>query len=548
MDMIDAVRNPSPVVRPCIAELIRTKYEPPELVLRVEKVIETPIVFIEPQERDGKQKLGTEVFSSIKPAHRTYRVFLGDGQYVIQALLTKELHYFVSTMGEIIPGAIIKLEEYEVQIADRYHPPTEDRSQLSGGGKVIYLAIERFRIIAYPPRPPDGTSEVRIERGNIMIKIKEKIQKRYYGEDYYIKLRKEQKQRRKRRKVTYDASQDALEDSGGDSDVNTVQQLSAPEEAPSNSPMDLDKSEVKELPSILDSGPDEEPASSTSEFPIADNATGSRPINHQIKEAPSNSQIHLDEPEVKERPSILDSELEKKSTSTSELPITDTNSSLRPIDRPPGTQLKSMISLPRPTNLMPLQRSLRLRSLLNLLHPETPFSKRNYQCDIIAVISWISPTTIKRGPMPLKRELRLMDPTITETIDRRRANFFSAHRLPPSSDATAALSSSSGSSSSLKYEYAAMQGISLSVFVDAAHFTPPEGSIALFRGLRTHEWDGISLNAYENDCKGKDWFISDPKVLTRLGVNLFAVKNWWLQTRERWDNDANAQAGDGVKS
>ncbi len=93
--------------------------------------------------------------------------------------------------------------------------------------------------------------------------------------------------------------------------------------------------------------------------------------------------------------------------------------------------------------------------------------QRNTRHDILALIVSISPEVVKRNGMPPKRDLRVMD---ISTIKK----------------------------------------VSLSVFANAEDFHPELGTVALFKHLTTHDYDGGSLNAYAKDCEGQDWFIPDP--------------------------------------
>lgn len=190
-----------------------------------------------------------------------------------------------------------------------------------------------------------------------------------------------------------------------------------------------------------------------------------------------------------------------------------------PIVKAPATQ-QSTPSLSQTHHIYshptPQSRTLNLRTLAYLLHPPTPRQKRNYICDIIGVISWISPQIIKRPSMPPKRDLRIIDPTILADLEQRRSSPASSSR---------GVGGGSGKDSNYKL------GMALSVFVDAAGFNPPQGTVALFRTLRTHEWEGTSLNAYEIDSKGKEWFVTDSRKLAAYGVDVDGLRRWWLEVR-----------------
>ena len=92
---------------------------------------------------------------------------------------------------------------------------------------------------------------------------------------------------------------------------------------------------------------------------------------------------------------------------------------------------------------------------------------RNKQVNILAMIEYVSGSTVKPTTAPLKRDVRIVDPS----TDRR---------------------------------------VTLSVFVDPVNFVPKKYDIILFRDLTTHDFSGGNLNVYPKKCKGKEWFILDP--------------------------------------
>lgn len=93
--------------------------------------------------------------------------------------------------------------------------------------------------------------------------------------------------------------------------------------------------------------------------------------------------------------------------------------------------------------------------------------RRNTHHDILALIITASPDVIKRAGMPPKRDFRIMDISTTKKV-------------------------------------------LLSVFANAEEFQPLPGTVALFKHLTTHDYDGGSLNAYAKDCSNPDWFVPDP--------------------------------------
>ena len=92
---------------------------------------------------------------------------------------------------------------------------------------------------------------------------------------------------------------------------------------------------------------------------------------------------------------------------------------------------------------------------------------RNRQVNILAMIERVSTSTVKPTTAPLKRDVRIIDPS----TDRK---------------------------------------VTLSVFVDPVNFVPKEYDIMLFCELTTHDFSGGNLNAYPKKCKGKEWYILNP--------------------------------------
>ena len=94
-------------------------------------------------------------------------------------------------------------------------------------------------------------------------------------------------------------------------------------------------------------------------------------------------------------------------------------------------------------------------------------ASRNKQVNILAMIDYVSSSTVKPATAPLKRDVRIVDPS----TDRK---------------------------------------VTLSVFIDPVNFIPMQYDIILFRDLTTHDFSGGNLNAYPKKCRGKEWYIVDP--------------------------------------
>ncbi len=92
---------------------------------------------------------------------------------------------------------------------------------------------------------------------------------------------------------------------------------------------------------------------------------------------------------------------------------------------------------------------------------------RNKQVNILAMVEHVNSSTVKPTTAPLKRDLRIVDPS----TDRK---------------------------------------VTLSVFVDPVNFIPKKYDIILFRDLTTHDFSGGNLNAYPKKCMGKEWYTLNP--------------------------------------
>ena len=133
----------------------------------------------------------------------------------------------------------------------------------------------------------------------------------------------------------------------------------------------------------------------------------------------------------------------------------------------------------RASNVKPITRPLKLTALSSIIGPK---ASRNRVIDVVGVVCEVNPDIVRRANMPDQRDIRVMDTSTTKRVQ-------------------------------------------LTVFVDAINFLPKMGTVALFRSVTTHEWNGGSLKAYPRDCEGRDWFLPG-KVDESAAEELRA---WWLQ-------------------
>ncbi|KAK2760413.1 hypothetical protein FQN54_002483 [Arachnomyces sp. PD_36] len=425
-------------VRPCIAELLRTGYHPADLTLRVERIVDAPITInptVPPRElptSDDDDYDDTDTGRSRLANRRAFRLYLSDGELVIQALLRSSLHEFVVS-GRLRRGGVVRVQDFEVRRARRI-----------GGkvGQVIYLAVGWFENVKSKLSNPSALAS----EGNGAYKSASKR-----GRTFMEGQEGDQKAGPKR--VKFDLGKE--EDKGATPNANEFDDYD-----------ELDDFMNQSVEPTAEMG--EEPESQKLEDSFGMGAESFSELTEYIAKEDQRKREKVSEKEgITSHPS--------------------SSSTLKSVSQPEVDERRPRHKTFFFTQaLRPIERPLNVLSLSELVYPYKPLPKRNYLCDIFAVVSWISPNVVKRQHMPPKRDLRILDPT----IEQRRP-----------------------------------RGLQVSVFADAAGFNPPVGTIALFRSLKTHEWDGISLNAYEKDCLGREWFITDPAKLKAYDVT--TMQEWW---------------------
>lgn len=363
---------------------------------------------------------------------RAYRLFLSDGELVIQALLKGSIHRFVYT-GEIQAGSIVSVERFEVRTANRSSLPSE--------GQVLFLAIDDIRSLNLKLKECD--------RDDTSIIDAERVRKE--ESENLIKKRKDSSTEGENIRFTQQSKKRQKSIDGGCDEGVSVPYVSP------------------EAPHRLVSAQGEEPIAHGLPLQSLPNESSTSTVQNSKLREPRGAKFS----QLTNGTDIA----VIASRSSNPVPTTGRGSNHQP------TSSSKLL-------LQPIERPLNLLTLSDLVSPIRPFPRRNYICDVLAVILWISPEIVKRPYMPAKRDLRIIDPTIPHKPF----------------------------------------GVSVSVFVNAATFKPTVGTIALFRSLKTHEWEGISLNAYVKDCKGRDWFITDAERLKEYGI--VGVQNWWASKAE----------------
>ena len=160
-----------------------------------------------------------------------------------------------------------------------------------------------------------------------------------------------------------------------------------------------------------------------------------------------------------------------------------TDSSKQPIS--PGAPKLKLITRP-----------LKLTALSGIIGPK---ATRNRVVDVVGVICEVNPDIARRPKMPDQRDIRIMDTSTTKKVQ-------------------------------------------LTVFVDAINFLPKVGTVALFRSVTTHEWNGGSLKAYPRDCEGRDWFL--PGRVDESAAE--ELRAWWLQNSAKEEAELEKRGNRGT--
>ncbi|KAI9785402.1 MAG: hypothetical protein M1816_000417 [Peltula sp. TS41687] len=529
--------KPKFIYRPVIGELLRTRYCAPNIVLLVAKIEEEAV----PPPNDDRYAV---------------RLYLIDGEYMIQGIIKEETYPFIES-GETVEGSYIMLDQYELRKAPRRN----------GTGDTAFLAIAMFHTVGHDPEynaasimggegvssseevaakkdvsaeeakpPPTKKSKLDSDESERVEPIED--EKSEFGgidEDVIFDALDESL-------ITVNAStsgkprsvKDRVDVAGKTREFEITASLSGTDknvtsrstEVVNETSTCLVTSKENTSPEITNNATVDEDSSftsisSSSSVNIATNADSSSAAkttqpNNQLsmfKKPPAF--IKTNTPTSAERITSTGRTLEfyelaiiahynlchreafraRKwfSDHIEKLPtreLTDPSAPETPVSRTAQMLLAShslsqaaLLAIERGQPLSPIYRPLDLRSLSCL---KKTFPQQNLIIDVIALIDWVSPEKVERTTIGCKRELKLVD----HTTDKK---------------------------------------VLLSVFDDPENFTPTVGTVALFRNVRNHRWDGYSLNAYEKDCKGYDWFIPNPDWVHESLVN--HLREWWVENR-----------------
>ncbi|KAF4589913.1 Cyclin-like F-box [Ophiocordyceps camponoti-floridani] len=114
--------------------------------------------------------------------------------------------------------------------------------------------------------------------------------------------------------------------------------------------------------------------------------------------------------------------------------------------------------------------------------PHLPYAQ-NWSCNVLVIITSLSPVEPSHLPPHKQRKARIADPSTTKQVH-------------------------------------------LTVFLDPDEFTPRVGSAVLLTGVKNHRFDGGSLKKYASDgSHGIRWWFEDPFELAWCDVA--GIKRWW---------------------
>lgn len=128
-----------------------------------------------------------------------------------------------------------------------------------------------------------------------------------------------------------------------------------------------------------------------------------------------------------------------------------------------------------------LQTSLKLTTLRSI--PNLPY-QQNWSCNILAIMTYLSPVEASHLPPYKQRTARIADPSTSKQVH-------------------------------------------LTVFLDPEEFTPTVGNAVLLTGVKNHKYDGGSLKKYASDKMRGKWWIEDPRELKWCDVQ--GIKAWWAE-------------------
>lgn len=500
---------PAPTLKPCFAELLLKRVAPPTLVVRVEHILPTAPI--------SRPNPGDNPPSDTDIRSRCLRLAVSDDHLQIQAVVTSEAH--PEELAGLQQGDLIEVKKYQLDTAPR----------LDGNGRVVFLWIEKCAWVSreshlHPQVDGGGgfleesvgmapsvlqEAERRPPQLNRAVSDLGGPHKRAQEDEHDAGGGAKKKRRKKKKKGQMDqqsatslahplgqhrrvspSSEDSDDESFETMPVTNSQaekrrqvlrqiQQNITETLPTRSRLEAER-RIEDAPSITAEAPTPTPPP----IDLEERDDQTRHSGGAIEHIEQSTSAILSGSKI--LASTTDTDTGTKITPPTVTTATTTTSYEQQAQSEPKPTPSSLCTAP-------------IHNLSSLLSPSTSIPRRNYACTVLAVISWISPSTIHRPntPFPPKRHIKIHDPSIS-------------HRY---------------------------SGVTLAVFVDARAFLPKVGTIALFRGVVMQRWQGeVILNKYASNVgaaagageeEEEDWFVSDEQVLLGMGFDVPGMRLWW---------------------
>ncbi|MCJ1281232.1 hypothetical protein MMC26_000550 [Xylographa opegraphella] len=328
-----------PALKPVIRELVRTGVHPPFLKLLVDKILVVPYL-----RNDGKKS-------------EAYRVWLSDGEKIIQAALLRDVHpYFI--YGQIREGSFVEVTKYKLARSKR----------LSGEGTILHLLVDDLHAFGHDGRPTPPIEDA------VLLKPKDA------------------------------ANTTARDIAEASSDMHSISQEPEPEETTISNNISSDEDAVDLVPWYDEHQGKKSKAILTSEK----RPPPPYPTKRTREESPS--PLQPVSPNVKQ-PSKHPHLSHKPASTLADHSTTSPTTSSSPTPHRPSTVH------PSPPALLPITRPLRLQPLAHITGAR---ATRNKVVDVFAVVASVTATLVKCPGMPdgihYKRELRITDPSTPKHV------------------------------------------------------------------------------------------------------------------------------------
>ncbi|KAG6010726.1 hypothetical protein E4U43_008535 [Claviceps pusilla] len=146
-----------------------------------------------------------------------------------------------------------------------------------------------------------------------------------------------------------------------------------------------------------------------------------------------------------------------------------------------GSAKQPMIPIALARDWHDVQTPLKLTTLRSI--PNLPY-QQNWSCNILAIITYLSPVEASHLPPYKQRTARIADPSTAKQVH-------------------------------------------LTVFLNPEEFNPIVGNAVLLIGVKNHKYDGGSLKKYASDTIREKWWMEDPWELKWCDVG--GIKAWWAE-------------------